>query len=421
MQLKNVIGLAKRLNRPITILDTETTGLGAAEATGIVDIAYLTIHPDGRVVEFETLINPSQAIQEGASRIHGIWPKDVKDAPRFKDVAGSLIEPFHPDSNHVISGFNSKSYDTPIIIARLSECFSSVQSLDNVVHLDVRMVYTGGQRYKKGKLFEVAAEYGVEVDLAHRAMADVKTTALVLESMIERHGVDHVLNEARYPGHGAPKQQAYSSPAHSSGKLPSVPRPSKPASAPDLFSAPPPRGMVRSAFDEPEPEVEPVNSGFEGNPSFRARKAILLRIKADPNVVFDDRVIDQMADADRALHGSACFSSGSVHLALSEMMKIKQVKPKHVRNDEIVDRVLPILKEAFDRVPPQKRLVKDGTPRLSPLLYQVERLCGFEVGFNQLIVAMSEMPVPLEDMDSQMHGGVSVPGHRLAAGNDSVR
>lgn len=234
MPYKNVLTLVRKLGKPLTILDTETTGLGAAKTTGIVDIAYLTFHPDGRVVEFETLINPTQPIQKGASEIHGLWPDDVKDAPRFRDMASALHGPFHKNNGgHIISGFNSQGYDTPIIIERLIEHLpaSSVHSVDEVVHLDVRVVYTDGNRYMKGKLFQVAEEYGVKVDLAHRAMADVKTTALVLESMIERHGEEYVLSRARYPGYAAKKRsgQSRGNPVRSGF---SVPKSTPPA---DLF------------------------------------------------------------------------------------------------------------------------------------------------------------------------------------------
>lgn len=421
MQIKNVISLSNRLGRPITVFDTETTGLGPAEKTGIVDIAYLTIYPGGRIVGFETLINPSQAIQEGASKIHGIWPADVEYAPRFKDVADRLIEPFHRDSNHVISGFNSKSYDTPIILARLAECQAQVKSVDDVDHLDVRTIYTCGQRYKKGKLFEVAAEYGVKVDLAHRAMADIKTTVMVLDAMIDRHGVDHVLREAQFPGFYTSRSQHHqSAQARVSGQLPSVPN----IRTTDLFSglSEQPSSVAASTQSEVESEQDRQQRlGFDASASFRASKAILAAIKANPLVVFSDGVVSKMVVSDMQVHGVMHFSVSDVHASLSHMMKIKQVHSKHVRNDEVVDRILPIIKQAFDRVPEEIRLVKDGTPRLTPLLNQVERLCGFKVGFNQLIVALQELPVPLEDMDGSMSAVNPIPVYRSGGNNDIVR
>lgn len=181
--------LAEHIGKPISILDTETTGLGSPENVGIVDFAVITVHPDGREVAFETLINSTIPLTEGASKIHGIYPKDIVDAPPFEAIAAQIKVIF---TDRVISGFNSLSYDTPIIRARVDECLGK-GSCPVGQHLDIRSVFTKGNKYGKGKLVEVAEQYGVKIENAHRAMGDVIMTIGVFEALLERHGQDHVL------------------------------------------------------------------------------------------------------------------------------------------------------------------------------------------------------------------------------------
>ncbi len=63
------------------ILDTETTGLRDGE---ICQIAV--IDAEGKTL-IDTLVKPLHGIPFDASRIHGIYDNDVKDAPTWRDVA----------------------------------------------------------------------------------------------------------------------------------------------------------------------------------------------------------------------------------------------------------------------------------------------------------------------------------------------
>lgn len=74
------------LNDPDTVvLDTETTGLDGAF---IVDLAI--IRRGGTV--FNTLVNPQIHIPADASRIHGIYDRDVKKAPTFDKLWDDGLE-----------------------------------------------------------------------------------------------------------------------------------------------------------------------------------------------------------------------------------------------------------------------------------------------------------------------------------------
>jgi DNA polymerase-3 subunit epsilon len=74
---------------PIAIFDFETTGLNAG-ADRVVEISLVRIDP-GKEPQLllDTLVDPNRKM--AATEIHGITEEDVKDAPKFEDVAGELL------------------------------------------------------------------------------------------------------------------------------------------------------------------------------------------------------------------------------------------------------------------------------------------------------------------------------------------
>jgi DNA polymerase III subunit epsilon len=88
-----------------TILDTETTGLGAAE---IVEIAIIDLQGNTLL---NTLIKPTIAIPQEASNIHGIQDSDVENAPTFPEVYPQI---FSALQNRRVLIYNA-SFDTQVL------------------------------------------------------------------------------------------------------------------------------------------------------------------------------------------------------------------------------------------------------------------------------------------------------------------
>ena len=74
------------LTKPIVFFDLETTGVNVAQDR-IVEISILKILTNQTEILKTYLINPGVSIPESASAIHGIFDKDVKNSPFFKDIA----------------------------------------------------------------------------------------------------------------------------------------------------------------------------------------------------------------------------------------------------------------------------------------------------------------------------------------------
>jgi DNA polymerase-3 subunit epsilon len=108
-----------KLKRPLVIFDLETTGTDVGKDR-ILEIALLKIMPDGQRIswppevgsEHRFIINPGIPIPLATSMIHGIYDKDVKDAPTFAEVAPKLFK-FIFDCD--LGGFNSNRFDIPLL------------------------------------------------------------------------------------------------------------------------------------------------------------------------------------------------------------------------------------------------------------------------------------------------------------------
>lgn len=91
-----------KLSRPLIVFDLETTGTWV-EKDRIVEIGMIKLLPDGSRHDYTKRVNPGMPIPLNVSRIIDITDNDVKDAPRFKDIAKEVLE-FIGDSD--IGGFN---------------------------------------------------------------------------------------------------------------------------------------------------------------------------------------------------------------------------------------------------------------------------------------------------------------------------
>jgi DNA polymerase-3 subunit epsilon len=74
------------------VLDTETTGLSAAQGHRIIEIGCLELvnrRLTGR--EFHRFLNPDRDIDEGAEAVHGISRADLENEPRFPEIVDDLL------------------------------------------------------------------------------------------------------------------------------------------------------------------------------------------------------------------------------------------------------------------------------------------------------------------------------------------
>ena len=89
------------MNRRLVALDTETTGLSAQEGHRLIEIGCIELI-DGRLgARWERRLNPEREVDAEAAAIHGLRWSDLKDEPRFADIAEELLD-FIKDAELVI-------------------------------------------------------------------------------------------------------------------------------------------------------------------------------------------------------------------------------------------------------------------------------------------------------------------------------
>ncbi len=169
-----------QLDRPLTFVDLETTGLDV-RTDRIVEVAVVRVEPSGSASTFTTLINPRLSIPPAASRVHGITDNEVADAPAFVDVAGKVWG-WLAESD--LGGYNLAHFDLPMLQAEFDRA-GHVTDWATVRIVDACAVF------KRMERRDLAAAYrfycAAELDAAHSAVADVRTTMEVLLGQLEHY------------------------------------------------------------------------------------------------------------------------------------------------------------------------------------------------------------------------------------------
>ncbi len=168
------------LKNPLVFFDLETTGTNTV-TDRIVEISYLKISPNGAEESKTIRINPGVPIPPQSSAIHGIYDKDVADAPTFKQVAKIIAQDFEGCD---IAGYNSNRFDVPL----LAEEFLRAEidfDMSRCKLVDVQTIF----HKQEQRTLEAAYKFYCNADLenAHSAAADVKATYEVLKSQLDRY------------------------------------------------------------------------------------------------------------------------------------------------------------------------------------------------------------------------------------------
>ncbi|MFN8154155.1 MAG: exonuclease domain-containing protein [Bacteroidia bacterium] len=169
-----------KLHKPLAFFDLETTGVTVG-ADRIVEISVLKLMPDGTRQIFTRRVNPEIPIPEGASKVHGIYDKDVAEEPNFRQLAPELIAFL---GNADLAGYNSNKFDVPMLV-------------DEFLRVGVQFEMKGRKLVDVQNIFHkmeqrtLAAAYkfycNKEIVNAHSAEADILATYEVLMAQLEKY------------------------------------------------------------------------------------------------------------------------------------------------------------------------------------------------------------------------------------------
>jgi DNA polymerase-3 subunit epsilon len=183
------------LTRPIAFFDLETTGIKVT-VDRIVEICIVRVTTDG-TSKIKTLrINPEMHIPEEVTAIHGITDQDVKDAPKFSEVAHELLQFL---DNCDLAGFNSNHFDIPLLA---EEFFRAGVDFD----LKGRRFVDIQNIFHKMEPRNLKAAYkfycGKDLINAHSAEADTMATYEILLAQLDRYqdvAIDDRKGKPYYP------------------------------------------------------------------------------------------------------------------------------------------------------------------------------------------------------------------------------
>jgi DNA polymerase-3 subunit epsilon len=168
-----------RLHRPLAVIDLETTGTDPGAR--IVEIAIVRLEPDGRTADLHRRVNPGIPIPPSATAVHGISDDDVRDCPRFSDIAGE-VRRFIGDAD--LGGYNADRFDIPILLRELRDAGCPLD-LDGRAVVDAYRIY---QAFFPRTLAAAHREYcGTPHETAHSALDDAHAALRVLQAQIARH------------------------------------------------------------------------------------------------------------------------------------------------------------------------------------------------------------------------------------------
>jgi len=161
----------------LVVIDLETTGISRFDR--ICEIGMIKIEGDKIVDRFDTLINPETNISNTV--FHGIEDWMVKDAPRFRDIAGQVAD--------YIKGTVLIAHNAPFDMRFTRYEFQRLNTdLANYALCTLKLARKLHPRFPSHRLDYILKKYDIINEHHHRAIYDAESSARLFLQM--RHRLD---------------------------------------------------------------------------------------------------------------------------------------------------------------------------------------------------------------------------------------
>lgn len=179
------------LDKPIVFFDLETTGTDVLNDK-IIEFGGVKISPDYSVEKYGTLINPERPIPQEATNVNSISYDDVKDKPKFGEVAEEILN-FMKGCD--IGGYNVTTFDIPFLIEELNRVglkfrYSNRRIIDAFKILIKAEPRDLSHTYKNFT--------GQVMENAHVAYEDSLAAAAIAFRQLEKYGIENVDELSKY-------------------------------------------------------------------------------------------------------------------------------------------------------------------------------------------------------------------------------
>src|SRR4030042_2985134 len=167
------------LINPLIFFDLETTGIDVA-IDRIVEISYLKIYPNGDEESKTIKVNPSVPIPAKVTANHGITDEDVKDAPKFSEIAKTLSRVFEGCD---FAGYNSNKFDIPLLAEEFLRAGVDID-LKKRKFIDIQVIF----HKKEPRTLSAAYKFYCDKNLndAHSAEEDTRAPYRILRATLDR-------------------------------------------------------------------------------------------------------------------------------------------------------------------------------------------------------------------------------------------
>lgn len=163
-----------------SVVDLETTGTNVNHGDRIIQIGCVLVQ-DGEIINhFETKINPREKIPRSIVQLTGIEDKDVRKAPLFEDIAGTIYS-LLAETTFVAHNVN---FDFPFLNAELERAgypSLSIPAIDTVTLSQILLPTA-----KSFRLRDLTSSLHIEHAHPHSAVSDAEATADLLNDLLRR-------------------------------------------------------------------------------------------------------------------------------------------------------------------------------------------------------------------------------------------
>ncbi len=165
--------------KSFAVVDVETTGFSPNYHHRVIEIGIVRLARNGEVEEeYETLVNPNRDV--GPVHIHGIRARELKQAPSFEEVAGDVLAML---TGAVFVAHNVR-FDWAFIEAELSRVGIQLSDVPQLCTMELAEALDPSLPCRK--LSAVCQHLGIPLDHHHRAIADARAAAALLQRCLEK-------------------------------------------------------------------------------------------------------------------------------------------------------------------------------------------------------------------------------------------
>lgn len=216
------------LNRvPFAVVDVETTGGPSWQGHRITEIAIVEVLGGEIVDEYETLLNPGQAIPPAIAALTGITNEMTGAAPYFDHVVDEI------ERRLVGRAFvaHNATFDWSFVAAEMLRAGGEAPDVPRLC--TVRMARRLVPQLRRRNLDELARHFGIQIHARHRAYGDALATARILLRLLDEavgRGIEDLetlrwyLERRRRRKQFDPRQYTLELSGHESGRRARSPR-----------------------------------------------------------------------------------------------------------------------------------------------------------------------------------------------------